>query len=70
MRPDMGLGSDAGVGIYWDGVYNTENDVFGYSNFLDIDRVEVLRGPQGTLYGRNSIGGAINFVRKQPTDEW
>jgi iron complex outermembrane receptor protein len=69
-RPNIALGSDPGVGIYWDGVYNTENDVFGYSNFLDIDRVEVLRGPQGTLYGRNSIGGAVNFVSKQPTDEW
>ncbi|MFK7975456.1 MAG: TonB-dependent receptor [Halioglobus sp.] len=69
-RPNIALGSDPGVGLYWDGVYNTENDVFGYSNFLDIDRVEVLRGPQGTLYGRNSIGGAINFVSKKPTEEW
>ena len=69
-RPTVALGSDPGVGLYWDGVYNTENDVFSYSNFLDIDRIEVLRGPQGTLYGRNSIGGAINFISKQPTQEW
>jgi iron complex outermembrane recepter protein len=69
-RPTVALGSDPGVGLYWDGVYNTENDVFSYSNFLDIDRLEVLRGPQGTLYGRNSIGGAINFISKQPTQEW
>ena len=69
-RPTVALGSDPGVGLYWDGVYNTENDVFSYSNFLDIDRIEVLRGPQGTLYGRNSIGGAINFISKQPTEEW
>jgi iron complex outermembrane receptor protein len=69
-RPNIALGSDPGVGLYWDGVYNTENDIFGYSNFLDIDRLEVLRGPQGTLYGRNSIGGAINLISKQPTDEW
>jgi iron complex outermembrane receptor protein len=69
-RPNIALGSDPGVGLYWDGVYNTENDVFGYSNFLDIERVEVLRGPQGTLYGRNSIGGAINFVSVQPGEEW
>lgn len=69
-RATVALGSDPGVGLYWDGVYNTESDVFSYSNFLDIDRIEVLRGPQGTLYGRNSIGGAINFISKQPTQEW
>jgi len=69
-RANIALGSDPGVGIYWDGVYNTETDVFGYSNFLDIDRVEILRGPQGTLYGRNSIGGAVNFISKKPTREW
>ena len=69
-RSTVTVGTDPGVGLYWDGVYNTETDVFGYSNFLDIERVEVLRGPQGTLYGRNSIGGAINFISKQPTDEW
>jgi iron complex outermembrane recepter protein len=69
-RANIALGSDPGVGLYWDGVYNTETDVFSYSNFLDIDRIEILRGPQGTLYGRNSIGGAINFVSRQPTDEW
>ena len=69
-RSTVALGSDPGVGLYWDGVYNTESDVFSYSNFLDIERIEVLRGPQGTLYGRNSIGGAINFISKQPTEEW
>ncbi|WP_169714010.1 TonB-dependent receptor [Oceanicoccus sagamiensis] len=69
-RPNIALGSDPGVGIYWDGIYSTENDIFGFANFLDIERVEVLRGPQGTLFGRNSIGGAINFISKQPTVEW
>ncbi|MFT4518818.1 MAG: iron complex outermembrane receptor protein [Halioglobus sp.] len=70
-RSTVALGSDPGVGIYVDGVYTTETDIFGYANFLDIERVEVLRGPQGTLYGRNSIGGAVNFISTKPdTDEW
>jgi iron complex outermembrane receptor protein len=70
-RPNLSLGSDPGVGLYWDGVYTTETDIFGYSNFLDIDRVEVLRGPQGTLYGRNSIGGAVNLISTKPdTEQW
>ncbi|MEH6583297.1 MAG: TonB-dependent receptor [Halioglobus sp.] len=70
-RTNLALGSDPGVGLYWDGIYNTETDIFGYSNFLDIDRVEVLRGPQGTLYGRNSIGGAVNLISTKPnTEEW
>ena len=69
-RPNLAIGSEPGVGVYWDGVYNTENGVFNYSRYLDIDRIEVLRGPQGTLYGRNSIGGAVNFISKLPTAEW
>lgn len=69
-RPNLAVGSDPGVGVYWDGVYNTENGVFNYARYLDIERIEVLRGPQGTLYGRNSIGGAVNFISKRPTAEW
>jgi len=69
-RPNNALGSDPGVGIYWDGVYSTENGVFRYANFFDIERVEVLRGPQGTLYGRNSVGGAISLISKTPREEW
>jgi iron complex outermembrane receptor protein len=69
-RPNLAVGSEPGIGIYWDGVYNTENGVFNYSEFMDIERIEVLRGPQGTLYGRNSIGGAINFISKRPTEDW
>ena len=70
-RQNLALGSDPGVGLYWDGVYTTETDLFNYSNFLDIDRIEVVRGPQGTLYGRNSIGGAVNLHSIKPnTEEW
>ncbi|TWX64152.1 hypothetical protein ESZ36_21035 [Colwellia demingiae] len=65
-RASNALGSDPGVGIYADGVYSTENGIFDYCNFCDVDRVEVLRGPQGTLYGRNSVGGAINIISKAP----
>lgn len=68
-RPNNALGSDPGVGIYTDGVYNTENVIFDYCNFCDVERVEVLRGPQGTLYGRNAVGGAINFISKEPQKE-
>ncbi|MAT94934.1 MAG: hypothetical protein CME59_20375 [Halioglobus sp.] len=69
-RPNLAVGSEPGIGIYWDDVYNTENGVFNYARYMDIDRIEVLRGPQGTLYGRNSIGGAIKFVSKRPSSEW
>ena len=68
-RPNTALGSDPGVGIYTDGVYNTENGIFDYCNFCDIERIEVLRGPQGTLYGRNAVGGAINVISKAPQRE-
>ncbi|MGZ6015561.1 MAG: TonB-dependent receptor plug domain-containing protein, partial [Phenylobacterium sp.] len=60
--------ADPGVATYSDGVY-TSSTVEAGKTPIFVDRVEVLRGPQGTLYGRNSIGGAINVISKRPTEE-
>ena len=57
--------ADPGVGTYIDGVY-LGRAVGGVLNLLDIEQVEILRGPQGTLFGRNTIGGAINVTSTRP----
>lgn len=60
---------DPAVGIYVDGVYigKAQGSIF---NLVDLSRIEVLRGPQGTLYGRNTLAGAINIVTRAPSGEF
>ena len=67
-----GIGSNSTKGdpsstVHLDGVY-LGRPAMVFADFLDVERVEVLRGPQGTLYGRNSVGGTINIVTRQPTN--
>lgn len=59
-------GIEPGVGFYIDGVYNARPAVTSL-DFIDIDRIEVLRGPQGTLFGKNTTAGAFNIFTKKPT---
>lgn len=60
---------DSGVGIHVNGIYQVATRIFE-TQFLDMERVEVLRGPQGTLYGRNTTGGVINLItaKADPTE--
>jgi len=60
---------DQGVGVYVDGVYLGRQQGLNAA-LLDIERIEVLRGPQGTLFGRNTEGGAVSIVTRAPTGEF
>lgn len=62
---DFAFNLDPGVGVYVDGVYFART-VGAVVDLLDLDRVEILKGPQGTLFGRNTIGGAISVVTRDP----
>ena len=65
---DFGIGTDAPVGIYLNGVYAGKTGG-ALLNFNDVKRIEVLKGPQGTLFGRNAAGGAISIISNEPSQQ-
>lgn len=68
-RLENALGSDPGVATYYNGTYTSETASIGTIP-LFIERTEILRGPQGTLFGRNSVGGLVNVISRRADDEF
>lgn len=65
---DFGIGTDPAVGVFVDGVYGGRGGGV-LLPFVDVERIEMLKGPQGTLFGRNTAAGAISLVTRRPQDE-
>ncbi|MBI2994772.1 MAG: TonB-dependent receptor [Gammaproteobacteria bacterium] len=68
-QSDFAFNLEPGVGVYVDGVYLART-VAANVDLLDVERLEVLKGPQGTLFGRNTIGGAVNVITRRPGNEF
>lgn len=66
---DQSASGDPSVGVFVDGVYISRPGAVDL-DFFDLERIEVLRGPQGTLYGKNVVGGAIHYVTRAPSDQF
>ena len=65
---DFGAGTSPATAVYVDGIYKASN-INGGPQLFDLERVEILKGPQGTLWGKNTTGGAINVITRKPTAE-
>ncbi|MFO7287200.1 MAG: TonB-dependent receptor [Gammaproteobacteria bacterium] len=68
-QSDFAFNLEPGVGVYVDDVYLARS-IGANVDMLDVERIEVLKGPQGTLFGRNTIGGAIHVITRRPGDEF
>ena len=63
------MGFEPAVGTFVDGVYRSRSGLLAGSDFTDLERVEILKGPQGTLFGRNTSAGVVHFISKRPSTE-